>query len=66
MDHFFCKEWTEGNFLIPSNKKYRLELLDRVQQAYESDRTRAPENAAAKKVLLARLLALRAYDSLPL
>jgi hypothetical protein len=62
MDHFFCEEWRNGNFLIPANKKYREELLAAMLEVHEGSVSKLPQYADMRKVLKARIAALMAYD----
>lgn len=65
MRRFFAREWIEKPFTIPVERESRARLLARMQRAHGSDAARLPEHAAAKRVLLARIIALRSYDSVP-
>ncbi len=62
MNHFFAKEWREGNFLIPVNKTYRRELLALMREALVSAQGADRSNAEAVKALKQRIAAVDAYE----
>jgi len=62
MDHYFCKEWREGNFTILVTEEFRQRELERMREALASGRGQDPENAAAAKALRQRIAALEVYD----
>jgi len=64
MEHVFTDEWRDGNFLIPANREFRSELLEKMIKARTSDRARDGEFATHVRVLEARIAAVVAYDDL--
>lgn len=61
--YIFSKEWREGNFLIPADKTFRIELRQKFELYSRIGIMFRPENAQVRTVLLARLAAIEAYDS---
>ena len=63
MQHFFCDEWRDGNFLIPANKTYRAELLEQLERALVSERASDPSRKTHMKAIEQRIAAIKAYNA---
>ncbi len=61
--YIFSKEWREGNFLIPADKAFRIELRQKLELYSRIGIMFRSENAWVRTVLLARLAAIEAYDA---
>ena len=61
--YIFSKEWLEGNFLIPANKGFRIELRQRLEQYSRMGIMFMPGKEGVRTVLLARLAAIDAHDT---
>lgn len=62
-DYIFGEAWQEGNFLIPTDKSIRIELRQKLEGYSHYGVMELPENRKAKEILLARIAAIKAYDS---
>ncbi len=61
--YIFSKEWLGGNFLIPADKAFRIELRQKLELYSRMGIMFMPGKEDVRTVLLARLAAIDAFDS---